>query len=746
MSLHFLRNTPKGKEAEAWESTKEKFNELAVNGKLSRKNFGPCIGKKDESDQGFAGGLYDALARRNSISAVAEEGITLEQLRMFWQDITTEDVDSRLRLFFDMCDKNGDGLLSEEEVKEAIVLSASANKLANLKKQAASHAETIFNELDPQRRGIKMSQLATLLKGMVDCEEKKTKTHGRRSTTLANFFSTAEKLIHENWKRIWIITLWLTINLGLFLWKYYQYKNKGAYQIMGHCLCFAKGAAETLKLNMALILFPVCRRTLTKLRSSFLSNIIPFDDNLEFHKLIAIGIVIGTLVHVLMHLTCDFPKLVSCPNEKFLRILGSKFDDKQPSYLDLLGSVPGITGIAMILVMAFVFTLALQSFRKRALKFPKPFHHLGSFISFWFAHHLLILVYILLIIHGYFIFLTKDWTQKTTWMYIIVPVLIYATERIYSHFNESDHPVNIENAVVYKGKGAAVALYMSKPQGFEYKSGMYLFVKCPNISSFEWHPFSITSAPGDNYLSVHIKSLGDWTKKLREIFEKACPEENLQTRRGNLVRTETKAYSKYEQQNAGYPEILIKGPFGAPSQDFNKYDILLLIGLGIGATPFVSITKDVLNNIKANDLERGSNKIGPERVYFYWVTKEQESFEWFRGVMDDIADYDRDHVIEMHSHLSCMHEEGDATTALIAMIQKLQHEKCGVDVVSESRIVTHFGKPDWSDVLSRIASTHKSSQIGVFYCGLPTVAKQLKKLCQESSTDSTKFHFHKENF
>lgn len=39
---------------------------------------------------------------------------------------------------------------------------------------------------------------------------------------------------------------------------------------------------------------------------------------------------------------------------------------------------------------------------------------------------------------------------------------------------------------------------------------------------------------------------------------------------------------------------------------------------------------------------QGSNKTGPKRVYFYWVTKEQESFEWFRGVMDDIADYDHD--------------------------------------------------------------------------------------------------------
>jgi hypothetical protein len=36
----------------------------------------------------------------------------------------------------------------------------------------------------------------------------------------------------------------------------------------------------------------------------------------------------------------------------------------------------------------------------------------------------------------------------------------------------------------------------------------------------------------------------------------------------------------------------------------------------------------------------GANKKGPERAYFYWVTREQGSFEWFKGVMDDIAEYD----------------------------------------------------------------------------------------------------------
>lgn len=48
-----------------------------------------------------------------------------------------------------------------------------------------------------------------------------------------------------------------------------------------------------------------------------------------------------------------------------------------------------------------------------------------------------------------------------------------------------------------------------------------------------------------------------------------------------------------------FPKIFIDGPYGAPAQNYKKYDILLLIGLGIGATPMISILKDLLNNIKA---------------------------------------------------------------------------------------------------------------------------------------------------
>lgn len=38
--------------------------------------------------------------------------------------------------------------------------------------------------------------------------------------------------------------------------------------------------------------------------------------------------------------------------------------------------------------------------------------------------------------------------------------------------------------------------------------------------------------------------------------------------------------------------------------------------------------------------ENNIKQKGPGRAYFYWVTREQGSFEWFKGVMNDVAESD----------------------------------------------------------------------------------------------------------
>jgi len=42
-------------------------------------------------------------------------------------------------------------------------------------------------------------------------------------------------------------------------------------------------------------------------------------------------------------------------------------------------------------------------------------------------------------------------------------------------------------------------------------------------------------------------------------------------------------------------QLYLDGPFGEGHQDWYKYDISVLVGAGIGVTPFASILKDIVN-------------------------------------------------------------------------------------------------------------------------------------------------------
>ncbi|XP_022944089.1 putative respiratory burst oxidase homolog protein H [Cucurbita moschata] len=740
--LHLL-SFLNGSAENSWKKVEDKFRQQVGDGKLSRDKFGACIGLNEDSTY-FAHELFDVLSRRNNVEP--EKGITLQQLKVFWEELDKDDLDTRLEIFFDLCDKNDDNKISKKEVETVLKWTASANKLTSIEKQIESYASMIVKELDPDGNGfIEIEHLKLVIRELWNPEE--TKMLQNQDVSTSNFVRETKEIINDNRKRIWVLILWLAINLGLFLWKFMEYKEKETFKLMGYCIGSAKGSAEILKFNMGLILFLVCRGTLTTLRSTFLSSIFPFDDHISFHVVVGVAISLATFVHMIMHLGCGFPILSTCLSDKLKEILGPSFESKQAGYCDLLLSVPGVTGILMVVIMAYSFTLAIPSLRKSEKKLQESFHHLIGFNAFWYAHHLLFLVYVLLILHGYFQSLAWDWLNRTTWVYVAFPLVLYAMERLNISFNEQKHEVKVKKAVVYN-RNALVALYLTKPEGFKYESGMYLFVKCKDISKFQWHPFSITSAPGDDYLSLHILNQGDWTSELMNRFGKACSAED-EMKRGGIVRQER---TNDLRSSDKYPHILIKGPYGAPAQNYKNYDILLLIGLGIGATPMISILKDLLNHVKTNapqNTEKNSscsNKTPkvPKRAYFYWVTKTQESFEWFKGIMNDVAEYDngKEKVIEMNNHLSCMQKEGDPRSVFITILQNIQTEK---DIISGSRIRARYGRPDWKKVFTDLKTKHKDCNIGVFYCG-KSPHRPFADLCRNYSDGSTKFHFHHENF
>lgn len=66
-----------------------------------------------------------------------------------------------------------------------------------------------------------------------------------------------------------------------------------------------------------------------------------------------------------------------------------------------------------------------------------------------------------------------------------------------------------------------------KRKGFHMEVGQYVFIQCPSVSRLEWHPFTLTSAPEEDYFSAHIRIVGDWTQALYEACggDKSEPQE-----------------------------------------------------------------------------------------------------------------------------------------------------------------------------------------------------------------------------
>lgn len=173
------------------------------------------------------------------------------------------------------------------------------------------------------------------------------------------------------------------------------------------------------------------------------------------------------------------------------------------------------------------------------------------------------------------------------------------------------------------------------------------------------------------------------------------------------------------------PRLLIDGPYGAPAQDYKQYEVILLVGLGISATPLISIVKDVLDNTKQyKEIEEGivesrikiskRKPFATKRAYFYWVTEEQGSFEWFKGLMNEVVENDNYRAIELHNYCTSVYKEQDARTVLITMLQSLFHAKNGVDIVSGTRARTHFAKPNWRNVFKHVTINHVDQRVGKY--------------------------------
>lgn len=115
-----------------------------------------------------------------------------------------------------------------------------------------------------------------------------------------------------------------------------------------------------------------------------------------------------------------------------------------------------------------------------------------------------------------------------------------------------------------------------RPPNLKYLSGQYVRLACTAFRSNEFHSFTLTSAPHENVLSCHIKAQGPWTWKLRNYFD-PC---------------------NYNPED--YPKIRIEGPFGGGNQDWYKFEVAVMVGGGIGVTPYASMLNDLVFGTSTN--------------------------------------------------------------------------------------------------------------------------------------------------
>ncbi|KAM9311860.1 dual oxidase 1-like [Gastrophryne carolinensis] len=510
----------------------------------------------------------------------------------------------------------------------------------------------------------------------------------------------------ENYRRhIVCMVIFFGISAGLFAERSYYYGFASPLTGIADAtyigLIVSRGSAASISFMFSYILLTMCRNLITFLRETFLNRYIPFDSAVDFHRLIAMCALVLAILHSLGHLvnvyifTITPLSVLSCLFPSVFENDGSEFPNKY--YWWFFESVPGLTGILLLAVMALMYVFSTHYFRQ------------FSFRAFWVMHHLYVIFYILTIIHGSFALIQ----QPRFHIFFLAPALIFVADKLISF---SRKKVEIEVLDVKLLPSDVTCLKFRRPSEFDYKSGQWVRIACLCLGTNEYHPFTLTSAPHEDTLSLHIRAVGPWTTRLRELYA-SCKENK-------------------------YPKLFLDGPFGEGHQEWNKFEVSVLVGGGIGVTPFASILKDLVFKSSVNA------KIHCKKVYFIWVTRTQKQFEWLTDIIREVEEKDKNDILSVHIYITQLNEKFDFRTAMLYICERHFQGTQNQSLLTGLRSVTHFGRPPFVKFFDSLQNVHpKVKKIGVFSCGPPGMTKNVEDACRKlNKKDESHFIHHYENF
>ena len=340
----------------------------------------------------------------------------------------------------------------------------------------------------------------------------------------------------------------VSMQLAFGIWQMVKYLTTSPYrETFGWGVVLAKTSAGVLYPTMFFLVLSMCRWLSTALRRFYwISRFVNWDLSQEFHIKMSLVALLFASLHAIGHLTGSM-LYASRPaqQDEVTAFLGP--DAVPRPYVAWIRSLPGWTGLVIFGLFWVIGATSLPWVRRR------------SYEVFQIGHLLMFPIFAFLMAHG-----TVGYLQWPMMGYFLAfPVLLVLLERIVRTCNGFS-PLSAYLEVLDK-ETVCITVMMPASRNFDYRAGQYVLLQVPQLSRFQWHPFTISTCIG-NELQLHIKTDGNWTGKLRKLGTSQEP---------------TKI------------KIGIDGPYGAPAQRFYDFDQTIIVGAGIGVTPFSGILTDL---------------------------------------------------------------------------------------------------------------------------------------------------------
>uniref|UniRef100_A0A3P8X9C4 NADPH oxidase, EF-hand calcium binding domain 5 n=1 Tax=Esox lucius TaxID=8010 RepID=A0A3P8X9C4_ESOLU len=530
---------------------------------------------------------------------------------------------------------------------------------------------------------------------------------------------------HNNSRKLLFLCAYALLNLLLFTVA--MLRNAEG----GFCFMVAKGCGQCLNFNCTFVMVLMLRRCLTWLRATWVVKVLPLDQNILLHQLVGYAIVVFTIIHTTAHFM-NFGTHTHTPPYTVWEYLFTT----RPGIGWVWGSA-SVTGVVLQLMICLM-VVGSSTFVRRS----------GHFEVFYWSHLSYVWVLALLVVHC-----------ANFWKWFVVPGVVFLLEKLVGVAVAHMGGLYIVEVNLLPSK--VTHLVIKRPPFFHFKPGDYVYINIPNIAKYEWHPFTISSAPEQpDTLWLHIRSMGQWTNRLYEYFRQADSQVVSTKRLSASLRDRrhqrsAQVFSKLnENHRFCNVKCFVDGPYGTPTRQIFASEHAVLIGAGIGITPFASILQSIIYRMRKQNCPNcdyswceniKDSQMKLRKVDFIWINRDQKSFEWFVSLltkleMDQADEEPEGRFLEMHMYMTSALSKNDMKAIGLQMALDLLAKKEKRDSITGLRTRTQPGRPDWGKVFQKVAE-EKKGKVHVFYCGSPALAKLIKAQCEHFG-----FHFYKENF